>query len=638
MSSWRNGSWPRSAIPIRIAVLDGIAQETTADGRGLLLLTDVGESALAMESASMDGVILLGCSGRIARSIDIQRRRAIPAVALGGPAFDGVLTISLDDDTASERAARHLADLGHTDVAIVALPLDSVDGLDERGPLTPQRERAGTVQVTLDRLRGVRAVFPDSGGVVTTGSYVDEGMLAGHALLDDPDHRPTAILAQSDLLAAGVIRAAEDLGLQVPRDLSVVGFDGIALDRIIPHDLTTLVQPAAEQGRAAGGPFSIWWTAADPSRCVSPAPSTSAGQLHRPARWRPRRRNRHRHHLLRHHPHRHRTSRRNLTPWVRTTFDVSAGPAWPYRPPGWAATTSDGHTLRPRPRGLAGRGRRGPRRRHHAVRRRRHLRTHRPVAARSCWAWPSAAAGPTSSSPPSSEWTPTVRTGRISARAAPVATSVRQSRRRCGGLNTDWIDLYQLHQPDPLTPIEETLAALDELVADGKVRYVGHSNFSGWQLADAAWVPTSSGRAPFISAQNEYSLLNRGIERDLIPAAESFGIGVLPFFPLANGLLSGKYTRSDAPAGSRLREQKPHLLDSAPWDALEQLQEFADRRGVRMLEVAFGWLLSRPQVSSVIAGATTPDQVVANAAAATAFVPNQQDLDEIDTILPPPAD
>ena len=238
--------------PIRIAVLDGIAQETTADGRGLLLLTDVGESALAMESASMDGVILLGCSGRIARSIDIQRRRAIPAVALGGPPLDGVLTISLDDDPASRRAAQHLADLGHTNVAIVALPLDGVDGSDQRGPLTPEREQAGTVQVTLDRLRGVRAVFPDSGGVVTTGSFVDEGMLAGHALLDNPDHRPTAILAQSDLLAAGVIRAAEELGLQVPGDLSVVGFDGIALDRIIPHDLTTMVQPAAEQGRAAG--------------------------------------------------------------------------------------------------------------------------------------------------------------------------------------------------------------------------------------------------------------------------------------------------------------------------------------------------------------------------------------------------
>ncbi len=238
--------------PIRIAFLDGIAQETSADGHGLLLLTDVGESALAMESASMDGVILLGCSGRIARSIDIQRRRAIPAVALGGPPLDGVLTISLDDEPASKRAAQHLADLGHTNVAIVALPLDGVDGSDDRGPLTPEREQAGTVQVTLDRLRGVRAVFPDSGGVVTTGSYVDEGMLAGHALLDNPDHRPTAIMAQSDLLAAGVIRAAEELGLQVPGDLSVVGFDGIALDRIIPHDLTTMVQPAAEQGRAAG--------------------------------------------------------------------------------------------------------------------------------------------------------------------------------------------------------------------------------------------------------------------------------------------------------------------------------------------------------------------------------------------------
>jgi DNA-binding LacI/PurR family transcriptional regulator len=238
--------------PIRIAVLDGIAQETTADGRGLLLLTDVGESALAMESASMDGVILLGCSTRSGRAVDIQRRRAIPGVALGGPVFPGVLTISLDDDTASEAAARHLADLGHTDVAIVALPLDGFDGGSERGNLTSEREQAGNVQVTLDRLRGVRAVFPDSTGVVTAGSYVEEGIIAGHALLDDPDHRPTAILAQSDLLAAGVIKAAEELGLQVPGDLSVVGFDGIALDRIVPHDLTTMVQPAAEQGRAAG--------------------------------------------------------------------------------------------------------------------------------------------------------------------------------------------------------------------------------------------------------------------------------------------------------------------------------------------------------------------------------------------------
>ena len=124
---------------------------------------------------------------------------------------------------------------------------------------------------------------------------------------------------------------------------------------------------------------------------------------------------------------------------------------------------------------------------------------------------PSAAAGVTSSWRRSSEWTRTVRTGRISARGGPVATSVRQSRHRCAGLNTDWIDLYQLHQPDPLTPIEETLAALDELVAAGKVRYVGHSNFTGWQLADADWVAkSSSSRVPFISAQNEYSLLNSG--------------------------------------------------------------------------------------------------------------------------------
>ena len=216
-----------------------------------------------------------------------------------------------------------------------------------------------------------------------------------------------------------------------------------------------------------------------------------------------------------------------------------------------------------------------------------------------------------------------------------VRAAVEASLRR---LNTDWIDLYQLHQPDPLTPLDETVAALDELVAAGLVRYVGHSNFSGWQLADAAWVARSAGRVPFISAQNEYSLLNRNIERELIPAAAAFGIGVLPFFPLANGLLSGKYTRSDAPAGSRLREQKPHLLDSAPWDALERLQEFADQRGVSMLQVAVGWLLANPQVSSVIAGATTPEQVAANAAAATAFVPTQDDLDEIDKIFPPPAE
>ena len=215
-----------------------------------------------------------------------------------------------------------------------------------------------------------------------------------------------------------------------------------------------------------------------------------------------------------------------------------------------------------------------------------------------------------------------------------IRAAVEASLRR---LNTDWIDLYQFHQPDAQTPIEETLAALDDLVVAGKVRYIGHSNFAGWQAADAAWVARSSSFTPFISAQNEYSLLNRDVERDLLPAAEHFGLGVLPFFPLANGLLTGKYSRSDAPAGSRLREQKPHLLDSAPWDRLEKLQTFADERGVSMLQVAFGWLLSHPQVSSVIAGATSTKQLLSNVEAGNAFVPTTEDLEQIDAIFPPPS-
>ncbi len=214
-----------------------------------------------------------------------------------------------------------------------------------------------------------------------------------------------------------------------------------------------------------------------------------------------------------------------------------------------------------------------------------------------------------------------------------VRNAVEASLRR---LDTDWIDLYQLHQPDPLTPIEETLAALDELVVAGKVRYIGHSNFSGWQLADADWTARTTHRTPFVSAQNEYSLLRRDIERDLVPAADHFEIGILPFFPLANGLLTGKYTRDGRPSGSRLTDIKPQLLESAPWDQLERLQKFADDRAVGMLDVAFGWLLSRPQVSSVIAGATSPEQVRANAVAAAAFSPDADDLAEIDSIFPPP--
>lgn len=214
-----------------------------------------------------------------------------------------------------------------------------------------------------------------------------------------------------------------------------------------------------------------------------------------------------------------------------------------------------------------------------------------------------------------------------------VRLAVEASLRR---LKTDWIDLYQLHQPDRETPIDETLAALDELVQQGTVRYIGHSNFTGWELADADWTARSTGRTRFVSAQNEYSLLHREVERELLPAAAAFGVGVLPFFPLANGLLSGKYSRQDAPSGSRLREQKPHLLAGAPWDALEALQRFADQRGCSMLEVAFGWLLSRSAVTSVIAGATSAAQVAANAAAAEGFSPTEDDLTALDAIFPPP--
>jgi aryl-alcohol dehydrogenase-like predicted oxidoreductase len=215
-----------------------------------------------------------------------------------------------------------------------------------------------------------------------------------------------------------------------------------------------------------------------------------------------------------------------------------------------------------------------------------------------------------------------------------VRRAVENSLRR---LQTDWIDLYQLHQPDPATPIEETLAALSDLVTEGKVRYVGHSNFAGWQLADAAWRARVDHRTPFISAQNEYSLLNRSLEAELLPAAREFGLGVLPFYPLANGLLSGKYTRTDTPQGSRLQAIKPQLLETAPWARLERLQTFADERGVTMLQVAFGWLLAQEPVTAVIAGATTPEQIRANAEAGSAWTPTAADLAEIDTIFPGPA-
>jgi aryl-alcohol dehydrogenase-like predicted oxidoreductase len=195
-----------------------------------------------------------------------------------------------------------------------------------------------------------------------------------------------------------------------------------------------------------------------------------------------------------------------------------------------------------------------------------------------------------------------------------VRRAVERSLRR---LRTDYIDLLQLHAPDPQTPIGETLAALTELVREGKVRYLGCSNFAGWQVADAAWTARELGVEGFVSAQNHYSLLERSVEAELVPACTHFGLGVLPYFPLANGLLTGKVRRGDAPPpGSRLAEQRfsPWLTDER-FDAVERLEKLASDWGVSLLEIAVGGLASRPAVASVIAGATRPEQVRANAAA-----------------------
>jgi aryl-alcohol dehydrogenase-like predicted oxidoreductase len=214
-----------------------------------------------------------------------------------------------------------------------------------------------------------------------------------------------------------------------------------------------------------------------------------------------------------------------------------------------------------------------------------------------------------------------------------VTRAVEASLRRLG---TDHIDLYQLHRPDPLTPISETLSALDDLVRAGKVRYLGNSNFGGWQIADAAWIAQTGGLTPFISAQNEYSLLRRDVEAEVIPACERFGLGMLPFFPLRSGLLSGKYRRGQAaPQGSRLAtERYAKLFANAPWETVEAIEKYAAERGRTLLEVAIGGLAAQPAVASVIAGATTPEQVHANAAAGS-WQPTAEDLAALDAITKP---
>jgi aryl-alcohol dehydrogenase-like predicted oxidoreductase len=203
-------------------------------------------------------------------------------------------------------------------------------------------------------------------------------------------------------------------------------------------------------------------------------------------------------------------------------------------------------------------------------------------------------------------------------------------------LRTDHIDLYQLHKPDPATPIEETLAALTELVAEGKVRYIGCSNFDGWMLADADWTARDRGLERFVSLQNEYSLLERGIEAEVVGACERYGVGVLPYFPLASGLLTGKYKRGEeVPADSRYaRWGLADTLTEERFDQVEKLQAFAAERSISLLDVAIGGLAAQPAVASVIAGATKPAQIAANAAAG-AWEPSPGDLTALDAIVPP---
>jgi aryl-alcohol dehydrogenase-like predicted oxidoreductase len=181
-------------------------------------------------------------------------------------------------------------------------------------------------------------------------------------------------------------------------------------------------------------------------------------------------------------------------------------------------------------------------------------------------------------------------------------------------LQTDHIDLYQLHRPDPLTPIEETLEALDDLVRSGKVLYIGSSNLKGWQIAEAAFIAKELGTSHFVSAQNLYSVLERGVEDEVLGACQAFDVGFLPFFPLASGLLTGKFRRnSKPPEGTRL-SGRPEILQNVDFDFLEALEAFARDRGMQLLDLAFAYLLYRPQVSSVIAGATSREQIKANVA------------------------
>lgn len=235
--------------PVKILMMDGLADGVASLGAGLLLLRD--QAPLGTEptltTAPLDAAVLVGCSGMLRESLEVVRSRGIPVVVIEGDAGEGIPQIALDNREAQRQAASHLRGLGHDRIAIVSLPIRAGA---ERDWLAD--DAAITIDVTRERLAGARDIYPDAAVLVCRGSSIDEGLAAGRVLFSGDGPRPTAVIAQSDLLAAGVIRAAEEAGLRIPHDVSITGFDGIVVDGLAPYELTTLVQPAAEKGRAAG--------------------------------------------------------------------------------------------------------------------------------------------------------------------------------------------------------------------------------------------------------------------------------------------------------------------------------------------------------------------------------------------------
>jgi DNA-binding LacI/PurR family transcriptional regulator len=242
--------------PVNVLTLDGIAEVAGEAGASLLLVRsplDDERGAGPLVDAPMDAVVLVGCNVRVDPAVAVLRRRGIPVVAIEADDIEGAVPIKLDNREGSARAAEYLRDLGHTAVTVVALPLDASH---PRGLISPERFAAGAAFTTMERLRGVWDVFPDAVAIEAGGSSVEEGRIAGAALFAPDGSRPTAVVAQSDLLAVGVISAALEAGLRVPEDISVVGFDGIQVDDSLFHrspirQLTTLVQPFVQKGQAA---------------------------------------------------------------------------------------------------------------------------------------------------------------------------------------------------------------------------------------------------------------------------------------------------------------------------------------------------------------------------------------------------